>query len=1148
MGLGAFFSLSLILFSAEPMAFTDLSRVQQIEFRETWRQLYILGVPLGGIWQDQRQRIERAYEYYIEHKEAFRSPDFSFIFQLQQATLEWSYRFDQEFNHRAAILYNSSFQSLDPKATYIDVIKSLQLQIQLREEMIRYPLFADAQPLAGLHSYDLQIFCDLYRVQKEDCSLLQKFIDQEWLSENEFIQALQVISPTNTYQSELYEEYLFLGRIPRKQVLTREEFERHFVEAGKSLGRENNDFIQNLDFYYLLYQASHQRDWSLNWEKLVFLREDDLWELTGSSWIHVHYADRWPAFKDIGKLSPEELAESIEEYIELSGDFQDSEIQDFNDILLLLRSSGKWTFKDIPENLAIWLAAYTFPELKLKSALSILEGNFLELSEEEQQEALFHLPFPLEIIVLLKIELSKIDPRKREEVLNFHWKILETNFQIRFENTVELTAFSEVELINGKRLPKSSELREKMRQILNDPDIKKDYGFFPAWLIEPLIVHFFPSPNYWDLEIQKAKNEWSRQEILSEYSKQDQVLTEKDRKYLEQILFDKNGAPRTDLSSPLVFMSSFAYGFQNNPERILPAIGAGLLLHIVTKGIGGKIVLSLIVADTSIRLISASYYDEENQSWRDLKLEKGFSSAIGLWSAQELQRIYSILYSMSFPHHESERLWAFHDFGEWSFEAISFSLGMGLSESLIPWKRLARLHSIRSYSKQLDRLARSRDKIFDLQRRVIQRQKALESSLPNHDFRTNGVRNRLREHLDLLEFRLSETQITARAANHGLLSRGLQGLKLIFRWGSQFYALPLKGRPHLIKWNQRIQNRSLRSRRSLLEIQQNWRRIEAKLTSKQDLFVKENLMPKQLQAHHAKLEHLTTKIDQDQMHIAIGLEEYRTALEALRSITNEKKIQRSLKPMLSDLESILKKSHFLSQRFKEAIDSLHSFQKASRKVPTQSVEWWQHLRSPFKAIQRARETQAVYDIAWARYQLDWYHQIRQQWQHWQRLWARERRLMQSSDFAWDRRLDSIWDRHLRVEAELKEAIKLLDESFAPIAKQQMNFDRSWPGSPNRRFLSWKDYLDSLNDSRAVQSRQVLSLSELRDVTAKLQSLSIKDLPPTLRQQSPKARWYHVQDGNWHHYIIIEENSGLILSGRNIAGQWRRVYELSLSPH
>jgi hypothetical protein len=1140
---GFFTAIFIFAFSSSVVAqnFSELSRSQILDFKESWRQLYVLGVPDGGLVKEQRFRLEDLFDFYLERPADLEnlSKEFDYLFYYPSSLLELSQNFERHHASRLPNLYLMNLGHLKiENPNFQDVLRSLLLQIQIREELIRFPLLADSQFLAGLNADDRLHFYQLQALKESEIRILEEIAIQNLVAREDFFKVAEVFGIQREALESVYLDYLYLGRLPRHREVREEEFRQHFLETDQTLDRTESEYSEQVDFYWQLYSASHRALWRLQWEDLWIKKPEDSWIMTGNVWIETFLSQKWSGFQTASNLTAPELIFKIKDYVDLSGSFSDRDRQRFADSLFSLQTLGKLPDRDLPTEIRTLLAVAAFPFMPLRDAFILLDKNFEYLPLHEQEKILWRMPLSIGERMYWHERLHQISSHDLAALRVFE-NDLTLSLLEAFRLEIESAESETVELLDGQRLASSASLRSQMRQII-DGHGPLDYGVFPRWLIDSLMIHLFPSPDYWRLEWSKAKNEWRRLNFIEKHA--GRGLSEQDLMKIQEILFDENKQPKTDYSSPLVYLSSWTHGAVSDPSRLIPAILMGAGFHLVFRSLGGKLVCSVLFGDAGLRIGSAYFFEESSKSWYEVPVNQLIWTP-GQMVAEELQHIGRLGKSLIFPQDSPERLWAFRDLGRYSTEILGFGIGAIGLEMALPWSRLIHLRSIRHQHREIQKLTDQRRQLLDLEGSVMAN---IQQAEFNHWSRqTLHSKDRLKKLIDRENtwHRLLRLEARWLSERRGLWGRLTHGMLSIARWGTKIYGLlPIK----LPQWKSlkiELQNWKLRRSKSLLQMDRQIKTIQSKLTALEqaslvDIYPALRKTLSSLQEKSMALEKRLSKLKNEfdtlfhqlaQIEAtpkASGIREIKAREERVRSLSSEmmRLLDDNLALVLSLNEMIL-----ASPGYRQFWISLFDRSSALKKT----TGW----RNEFHQIQLESA------VSFQRFQFDSYLMLRDQFHQWRLLWHRytqQRRLHFPND-------EGFLVHLMRDDSRIQSRFLAADSSFSSMIQNLRLRESGLSEVVSRRIFDLDEYLKLFRDQRIFSDRARLQPESARDLKLIAIKISDFDLPVELKKFGSAAEIWKSRDQDWVHYLIENSTQSFILSGRIFAGRFRVFNRIDVLP-
>ncbi len=779
---GIFFAVPLASAQADLGPYDDLDEVLKAEFIRHLKYLYVLGsedpaAEAPGVLSVQTERLQRVKQ--IVDEVAGLSPELLHeqmrqIYFLDQAVTDWlhDFRFGLGLDEpQIARIYEQLLERIPTleKRNFDTLIARMKIEIQFRIHSLQFPVIREAMILPGLWGSSFTHYLESFPespYHQLPPDILHKIREKAVLSPEEYskIWTLQVDDPENQVAFLFaYLRYRGFGNLQtdyKIRSLTRDLFEGYLddaVIATKAFAEEFSidpsilDQIQfgskTREFLWQIYSTSFEiqwsPDWDLSWKKI----KSKTANIRGFPWVIENFQDRWPPFV---KFDPENQSLEDRFFYEIDTMMEENFYQDVDYFRASYEQifNGDWVHLDaqsfayyrLSNELRLLLGARLFPDLTTLEASTLIEKRFFELGPDEQMSLMNRIYPDLEgslryAKMLGDIDLSSVKDRNawHKQLVNDY---LNTNDEIHLDD-VKFRV-----LLDGKTSVRDVEFeRNRTKQFIQkaaqeNEDLLQDW--FPSGLVNWLQIQFFPYENFWEEEGLRYSDQQRREKLTRTNLHE---LQELDKKYKEEkseagrlkILkeiqtlmagFNQNISQASpDYSSPSVYLSGFVYGAlphdRNDLARIAKSIGTGFLFFTITRYIGGKEVAIFILGDTGLRILSSRFL-------ADGDLESGFSSPLGLWTAEFLQSALQIG-GRVLTGVDSERLSGYRELGQLSADLAWFSTGSLLSHKIFPYQRIWAQRKIEKLRWQIDAhqelIVRSRMKISELEGQ-IERKKA----------------------------------------------------------------------------------------------------------------------------------------------------------------------------------------------------------------------------------------------------------------------------------------------------------------------------------------------------------------------------------------------------------------------------------------
>jgi len=711
--------------------------LQALELQEDAQRLFILGdsrQQSTGLYSEVRECLEtthREWKTKTLRQDLRQRLKHCLATDLRLSDLHFEFQRRRADNPAALDLIYKNTLSLLPEGrkSHYEMRRRNLLEIKYREHLVRFPIFSDALIFPGWSLDDRIAIQDLLVGDGGlPADVFEKALLLQELTREEFAQIFYILHP-QAPKSELelsLARYYFFGRAFIHQW-TEEEWASE-LEKANDLPIESKKWIEgwkkDLPFYAtLLHLELESRP--IDWDSPYFTSENKLNILL---WVDMQFGALWPQFRtelplkelaeEARKLHPDPrlplLALEIERFISESGNWSAEEALQFRKAKAEVESES-WlsledsqsSYRQLPDELRNLLAAIFFPQLSVKAARAILEDSFFRLSSPEQIGAL-QLAAASDTKdakgeIFLE-RLTKTDPLKLEdrrkilrELVRIHrrWILAEDLPWIEWQA-------DRVLLLDGKSVLKRSEVeRDEMRQAIDDFGSQVQYGWYPEFLIDPLMIYLFPSENYWKHEGEK---------LFSELTRQDQLWSLRDRleklkaegidesailhieAQLKSLFVSENGISRMDGSSPGVWLASFWSGFRHDPARAIPGVLTGAAVTLVFKWAGVRWAFIFIAGDSVLRFQTAAAQNPRSLEWYEIDLDRGTSTFVGKTFAHMAQDLYQTGSMLWDPKDDFDHLEAWYRTGEMTYDFFAFSAGSAamsriLSESSLGLRR-----------------------------------------------------------------------------------------------------------------------------------------------------------------------------------------------------------------------------------------------------------------------------------------------------------------------------------------------------------------------------------------------------------------------------------------------------------------------------
>lgn len=755
------FWLILLLGSAihaQPAPPSPLGNLHYLEIRDFLTELYALGdVRTAGVLKAQRDCLESAHQEWRQSRdlldlkkklEACLSQQTRYLdrrFEFERQTREDPRFFDQSYQRILDLLPEG-------RRTPFHAIRRLQLEVDRQRHLLVFPVFADAFPFAGWDLQHLHAYLELILSQQlpdsvtVDEDLWTRLFSDATLDLSEFQKFIPLLS-ASTSPERSYLQYLFFGQHARNHHFVpgslRGQWEAAYRVAENAGVSESSleiarGWIQEVEFFDTLLSIS----WRLKNEVQGWRERRQAEDLSGIQWLLLTYGTAWAGFTletpldeiarhlDDRQSDPRllELPHEVLEWMHKSGEFSDDQIQDFELALLEVESLrfaelelDESVYRRLTPELRRIIAALLLPRISVSAALEILDLRFFDLPPFEQAQILERLFAYQEDRQEFFQQWKDYDPRNTSAHVAFHQDLVQASLAWRREPLLDdwIEDPNHIRLSNGTLVQSSAGRRQEMRDFLQEnPEVLKS-TWLPEFIVHGFLVHLVPDQNYWRDEWLKAKSEWTRQVQLGELSQERRELLASENfsteelnaleTRLKQLFKDEAGHLRYDGSSPGMLGASFIRGFTAHPERVALGVAGGVILTLVFKYAGAKWAFGIIATDTGIRFTTAARQSPDDLEWYEIPLQNGFSTPLGLATAQMIQDTYELALLFSDWDGSANSLEALFLSGELLSESLAFSVGSYLTHRIFParlyaWGRFqkAQQRRWRRYQRQID--------------------------------------------------------------------------------------------------------------------------------------------------------------------------------------------------------------------------------------------------------------------------------------------------------------------------------------------------------------------------------------------------------------------------------------------------------------
>jgi len=737
---------SVPLRSQDSNPFDSLEVWSQRDYSIVLRKLFVMGDPSepSGLFALQKIAIEElklAAELDLDEKSAVENASNQFAYRTVVA--DRTFEFRRSISPRIASIYLSDWQSLAEGTRSFDrIMTSKVLELKQKEFALSRPGISRFEPLGGLSGFAVQQFFEI-RDLLPSADLLNALKSRRLLEFDQFAELLKLLNPSADTNSTLafqqYANYRLISRIDEWPCRSSESFKEYFIFQAENLRDEalrrglaapsTSSNSVEIQFLWLLRQwiLTHQPVATFEW------KDDEVELLSGWNFLLSQYAHRWPEYDrlpselEFDAPSRAIIAEETDEMVlalfpaEQSSDFL-SAVEQFHQGLWLDLPADEAALRTLPEDLRRVLAARLFPDLSVRNGKALLEGRLFdsltELDRRELLSAIFGSDIPTEEYQK-QLNLSTQDPAALHR---YHYELVS---RYLFERELIKAPTDSFTLPSGENIPSVEKQRREMRLLLAQNRDNFDYGFYPAALIDELVVLLFPSQEHLSkLEPKRFWNEWERQKILRDFMISQQGFlaqlktsaTEEQRTQVEQQMLEtmlefqaKLASYPIDPNSEATWLAAFLSGalpHSAETKEILKTIGIGATFAISVKIFGIRAVSWFVALDTGARLLTSGYW---NEGLEKLNLENGFSTPVGKWTAQSLQDGLALLTRLQTAKTPEESLELAYDLGSLGSDVVWFSLGAAgarWSLDLSSYRRWRRANSIHSEIKNLEKSAK----------------------------------------------------------------------------------------------------------------------------------------------------------------------------------------------------------------------------------------------------------------------------------------------------------------------------------------------------------------------------------------------------------------------------------------------------------
>ena len=691
--------------------FASLGLLEQRDFKEMARRLYVIGDPRSpsGLFLSQQMKLEdleAAALTSIKSDSPYVQKLAESLFNLEDQKWDWILEFDRyvrENPERLASLYSNAIKKIvEPQnQNFENLLRLLSLEYDQKLYLLQHPLTGSAEVFPGLRGHRLSSFLELTgtKLSEED---QRKIESGETLSFEDY-------SRLHSKNQDLYLIYHLshLANIP-----SFEELQKQAPEAQES----------QLRTLWIVIQARNKSNLQLSWSRLESPEE----KISAAHWVVENFQNVWPKFSDIQFSVETQDWSSFQNEVDdmLVSQMEGSEIYYFSrvreqiqDLDWSFEASKEKAYSHLSDKLRRLVAARSFPDLSLAEARGLLEGRIFELSEEERLHILqAAFPEPNEAARSLQKQMQ-IDLENSKEILLYHLDLLRAYKARKFE----MPPPTEMILSDGKtKVPLLKPMRDEMKLLIKQNQEQINPGIYPRWLIEKLMTTFYSDNNHFENEALRFKEEWKRENLIRENLDRIQSLVKASKKAesdderskiqsellsLQMNFNDELAKYPIDPDSEATILAAFSYGFipthWKDAGDVAKVAATGFVFMVVTRFVGVKAVSLFIMTDTGLRFLTANYFTEDG---KPLDLSNGYSTPIGLWTAQGLNHSFDLLDRLLRESRPEDKLEAYRELGVFARDTLAFSAGARIASLTFDLTRLARIRRIRSAQIQLERM------------------------------------------------------------------------------------------------------------------------------------------------------------------------------------------------------------------------------------------------------------------------------------------------------------------------------------------------------------------------------------------------------------------------------------------------------------
>lgn len=992
---------------AHAQSFRSLDLVQQRDLKTLFKKLYILGdqnrqAHATGLEAYQIEQLQQASRLFAVDEPPYDNTrsktEALFDYQSLKNMLDYSFELQLRDNQ---ISLPQLYEQLRQKAESDDFETAYRLgltELDLRTKRWACPVFSESLPLPELSFHSLQILWpELER------HTYQEIFSPEAMPFDEFQNTLHQLKRSEISDDEIrlsYWRYLSLGLARLLEIDSEESFRRHLSWAQsqmKALPQAANDptdygqFLEFAPFYFLLLEACLENP-SIEWSLGFHGEANDHSELHALQFLESRYANEWLNLLDFGSSAEQiqalesgeslsilhPLLHEVDMMIRESSWFEEEEIETFEIALEQLRSGLH--FKIDFENLAYFqlrpelqqlLVVRLFPQFSMKVGAALIEFRFHELSLGERALVTNHAYRTTDSLKDFLERFHQLDITRSDQVQRLHEDLANHLLQ---ENETELNELEDlykrlttIELLDGGRIQSASTARAEMRALLEDLKGREDS---PSALVSWMMVNLFPYPGFLRDEAIRFENEWERmtrqRSLTEDYNEaienEDYHLIPELEQEIADILFTEERLPKTDLGSVAVYMARFSKGALDEPLQTTAYVGVGVLFTIVMKTVGGKIIMSYIMADSGVSLVRSLYRPDGLDEWQEVGLENGITP-LGRIFNEGLLSMADQLTIVGFSQDSAKKLQATSALGQMTSDVLAFGVGARIAAAALPWYRVTRWRGIERTESKIHQTELKIARIDQDIARLREQINRLEAELPRyepHQAQYKSTRNQIfqtKHRLAVLETGLSQHY------NGRILNFANRSLRAAVSFGRDLFLFPVQ--KSRVKFGSRVKTQISRWReRYQMSRPQYEARLDSllsKLDKQRAKLFKDSTRPSWLQPMNR------LRVEWDEIRFArrmksssqqlVKIEEAAVKFsDELTGLSESHQADRATKALARTVEEI----RLFSQKWTEDLQRIGELE--STLAPRQSiVDWAAALKRPLhpqKAVHDLRAFQA----------------------------------------------------------------------------------------------------------------------------------------------------------------------------------------------